>query len=227
MEYSDESPLRRAPAIPAGVCCCLPSHHRSPSLSAALGCSPGCDSPPSLKSSLTVFSPWFFLSWSPGTTPIRASTWGWHFCLKEIHHVKKGQTYEREDFLLGAWQCWDVSRSIRGLGLDLVCQVPNWEQCYTQQLQLCEHPGGCENWGRHRSRQETFPGKQAARVEDTGGAAAPQNVLGFWFPNQMPLSSKPQPQHIQMMSLQTACTANSFCFNRTIFWLESVSYEIF
>lgn len=86
---------------------------------------------------LWLFFPWFILSWSPGTAQIRASTWGWHFCLKEMQYIKKEQTYERECFLRGAagLEILGCVQGACGLGLDLTCHLPNWEQRCKQQLQ--------------------------------------------------------------------------------------------
>lgn len=80
-EYSDQCPLSRASPTPAELCCCPRFRHGSPSLSGLQSWLWLFSSPAAL---FDCFSPLFILSWSPGTAQIRASTWGCHFCLKEM-----------------------------------------------------------------------------------------------------------------------------------------------
>lgn len=93
-----------------------------------------------------------------------------------------------------------------------------------------DSPSACETWGRHQCRQET-PISLPTGSQGIGyrGSSSPTKRAGFVVsdPPEMLRSSESQPQHFQMTSLQTACTKSSFYFNRTVFWLESVSYAIF
>lgn len=78
-------------------------------------------------------------------------------------------------------------------------------------------PRACENWGRHQSRQET-PISNFLTSRQPGcwiqGQLQPHKMCWGLVskPTEILHSSKPQPRHFQMTSLQTARTASSFYF---------------